>query len=106
MGVGLREDAYPDDDLVEQGYTKLDPQEPNRVGDRVIYRRDIDRDGKLSADEMRHSGVVYEVDKEGNTTVVAGKWGNGAVHFHHPAQKVAVKNYGDFREYWRPPSSP
>ena len=92
-------DNYPDDDLKEQGFKKLDPNEPNKPGDVVIYGNDKDENGSLEGDEITHSARVTEVDGEGNTTRVEGKWGQLPVYEHHPA--VAPARYGSTREYRR-----
>ena len=98
-----RYDVSPDDDLEEQGYTELIADEPNKVGDRVLYGNDSNKNGTLEPGEITHSAIVRKVDAEGNTTEVIGKWGDGAIQVHHPAQEIAEDYYGTFREYWRLP---
>ena len=79
---------------------KLDPKDPNKVGDVVVYGDDKNKDGKLQKDEVKHSGFVQSVDADGNTTRVSSKEGEGTITDHHPADPNP--DYGNCREYYRP----
>jgi hypothetical protein len=92
-------DRYGDDDLALT--QRLDDDEPNRFHDIVAYGRDTDGDGFLDLNEVLHTGRVIGTDSEGNTTKVIGKFGNDAVHIHHPAARGVEELYGPIRAYFR-----
>jgi RHS repeat-associated protein len=86
VAVGVRKwDNNPDDDIFAQGYFSLDPNAPNKPGDRVIYYVDSNGNGQYDKGEyMDHSAIVHDVDSQGNTTSVIGKMGQGAISINHP----------------------
>jgi RHS repeat-associated protein len=68
------------------GWVPLSFDEPNQVGDRVIYFNEKKgEDGKLQGFvEPTHSAVVVGVDECGNANLVISKWGGGPGFLHHP----------------------
>lgn len=63
------------------GYTPLQFDDPNHLGDRVIYYAWNKQSGKV---EPTHSAIVTKVDKQGNTILVESKWGQAPRYQHHP----------------------
>jgi RHS repeat-associated protein len=75
----------PADDIFSQGYSRLDPDAPNKPGDRVIYYTDLNKNGKYDSGEpISHSAIVYAVDEQGNTILVQGKMGQLGISINHP----------------------
>jgi hypothetical protein len=70
-------------------YHKLQFNEPNQVGDRVIYFND---DGKGNI-VPTHSTIVSQVDKDGFASQVTSKWGEFGVYTHAPRDVPA--SYGE-----------
>jgi RHS repeat-associated protein len=78
-------DQDPSDDIAEQRARQLNSNENNFAGDRVIYYVDKNGNGQYDTGEMIvHSAVVVKVDKDGYTTEVLGKMGEGGVSINHP----------------------
>ena len=77
-------DSSPQTDL--RSYNQLDPNEPNKKGDIVVYYVDNDSNGKWDEGEnIVHSAKVTKVDDEGNTVRVSSKEGpGGRLMGHHP----------------------
>ncbi len=92
-----RWDQNPSDDL--DGWTKLDPNDDNVIGDRVIYWKDDNGDQVRQDNEITHSGTVTGVDRKGYTTEVTSKWGQRPIYRHHPHD--VPKSYGSNRDYYR-----
>lgn len=94
-------DNSPRDDM--QGATKLDPNEPNQVGDVIVYGTDKNGNGKLDPRELArndvHSARVTEVDEDGSTVRVTSKEGEGPITDHHPSDQNP--EYGSFKEWYR-----
>jgi RHS repeat-associated protein len=63
------------------GYTPLQFNDPNQIGDRVIYYAWNNKSGKVGP---THSAVVMKVDQQGNTVLVESKWGEAPRYQHHP----------------------
>ena len=62
------------------GYIPIPFNEPNKVGDKIIYyNTDVN-----SNVVPTHSAIVTKVDKDGNTLEVKSKWGEFGVYKHHP----------------------
>ena len=94
----LKWDEDPSNNMV--GYTQLDFNSPNIIGDRVIYYYDSNQNGRYDKGEnIVHSAIVDAVDKEGNTTIVRAKMGQEGISYNHPR----AKNYyeGTSRAYFR-----
>ncbi len=69
----------------ESGWAQLSFNEPNQIGDRVIYFSHKDDNGKdLGYVAPTHSAVVVGVDECGNANLVISKWGQGPGFLHHP----------------------
>jgi RHS repeat-associated protein len=68
------------------GWAQLSFDEPNQVGDRVIYFNEaVNSEGKLQGYVApTHSAVVVGVDECGNANLVISKWGGGPGFLHHP----------------------
>ncbi len=79
--------------------TKLDPNAPNRIGDKVVYGVDSNNNGKLDPGEIRHSADVIKVDSLGNTQQVLSKEGSSDFVIHHPTSQQP--SYGNFMEWYR-----
>jgi RHS repeat-associated protein len=93
-------DQSPLDDMKEPGTRRLDPNEPNRKGEIVVYGVDLNNSGDFDdPNETRHSATVTQVDDEGNTLRVEGKEGPGPVSDHHPEDQLTT--HGDFVEWYR-----
>ncbi len=92
-------DNFGDDDL--ETTMSLAQDEPNRVGDIVAYGFDTDGNEVLDLKEVKHTGRVNSVDSQGNTLKVIGKFGEAAIHVHHPAARKVEANYGNMRRYFR-----
>jgi RHS repeat-associated protein len=76
-------DNNPDNNM--EDYTQLGTNDPNQIGDRVIYYTDANGNGQYDAGEdISHSAVVQTVDKNGNTTTVIGKMGQAGISENHP----------------------
>jgi RHS repeat-associated protein len=89
-------DDHPGRDVSEKGLKQLGANENNKKGDRVIYFIDINKDGKYEPGEViEHSSIVTKVDKNGNTTEVAGKMGQGAISDNHPDAPGYYKDDGN-----------
>ena len=58
-------DNSPEDDF--SNANRLDPNEPNKPGDIVVYGNDNDGNGILEGNEIDHSAKVTQTDKYGNT---------------------------------------
>jgi len=91
----------PLDDLTD--YTELGPDEPNQVGDTVLYGQQDGTPGfhygGPDISNVEHSGVVHQVDSQGNAMVIRSKWGNRHLTDHNPADAPAI--YGTKRIYYR-----
>lgn len=86
--------------MKEPGTRRLDPNEPNRKGEIVVYGVDLNNSGDFDdPNETRHSATVTQVDDEGNTLRVEGKEGPGPVSDHHPEDQLTT--HGDFVEWYR-----
>jgi hypothetical protein len=72
-------DNYPTNNT--QGYHPIPFDEPNQVGDRVIYYNVNPETGKV---EPMHSAIVAQVDKDGYASQVTSKWGQWGVYTHSP----------------------
>ena len=85
-GVPLSKwDNNPADDIIEQGAIQLDVNDNNIPGDRVIYYFDANKDGIYTDGEyISHSAIVKAVDKNGCTTLVISKMGDGGISENHP----------------------
>lgn len=102
-------DNNPYDDLTDQCYYRLGEDEPNKIGDVVIYGHDDDGNGVIEGKEFEHIGTVIAVDEEGNTIVVRSKEGGGETVYHHPRHTPYhdpkalgdPNRVSDTREYWR-----
>ncbi|MBP8600443.1 MAG: RHS repeat-associated core domain-containing protein [Candidatus Saccharicenans sp.] len=108
VAVGVRKwDQNPDDDIFSQGYRSLDPDAPNKPGDRVLYFVDSNGNGKYDKGEpIIHSAIVQEVDSQGNTTLVIGKMGEQEISINHPNapgyyDKANDKTTPTLRNYFR-----
>ena len=76
-------DEHPENNML--GYTQLNTNEPNEVDDRLIYYIDENSDGKYQkGEQIVHSAIVFQVDKEGYTTEVISKMGQGGISRNHP----------------------
>jgi hypothetical protein len=76
-------DNNPDNNM--GGYYQLGSDDPNRVGDRVIYYVDANGNGQYDpGEEIEHSAIVAGTDSEGNTTLVIAKMGQAGVGINHP----------------------
>jgi hypothetical protein len=84
VSVGVKRwDNNAADDLGDS--TQLAPDDPNQIGDRVIYFFDQDGNGRYDAGEpIDHSAIVTSVDVDGNTTEVTGKMGERGISVNHP----------------------
>ena len=106
----------PLDDLNEQGYWELGPDEPSQEGDVIIYGIDTNGDGKITylpannrfgmngnqfgaISEVTHSGRVTGVDAQGYASQVTSKWGDRDLYNHHPLD--VDRAYGTSRTYYR-----
>ena len=66
-------------------YRQLDFNDPNIVGDKVIYYVDSNSDSKYNqGEEIIHSAIVKSVDSAGYTTTVEGKMGQLGISVNHP----------------------
>ncbi|MGY3793448.1 DUF6443 domain-containing protein [Aquimarina sp. 433] len=63
------------------GYKPLNFNDPNQVGDRLIYYQ---WDIKSQTIIPTHSAIVTAIDQYGNTIEVESKWGKSARYKHHP----------------------
>lgn len=81
--------------------TPLPDDAPNLPGDLVTYGNDTNGDGRLTGEEIQHSGIVTSVDDAGNTLRVTSKWGQAPIYDHFPSD--VPPSYGNKREYFRPP---
>lgn len=112
-----RWDNNPADDIrdvLSQGGRQLGSDENNIVGDRVIYYTDQNSNGKYDDGEsISHSAIVTTVDKDGYTTLVIGKMGQGGVSENHPAapgyyqiayDEKTKRNERQSRAYFRMPT--
>ncbi len=98
-GTGPNWDQSPLDDMRSDG-VQLSPDEPNQLGDIVLYGNDLDGNGRLDqVAEIDHSATVTAVDAEGNTIRVESKEGDGSVWDHHPYDQNP--QYGPTIEWWR-----
>jgi RHS repeat-associated protein len=87
-------DDDPADDLKEQGYKQLNKNDANEVNDVVIYYVDKNKNGVYDKkDKIIHSAKVFEVDKDGNTTLVWGKRGELGISINHPNAPNYYKRY-------------
>ena len=77
----------------------MDPDEPNKPGDIVVYGNDYDGSGSLEGNEIDHSAKVTEVDGHGNTTRVESKEGQGPITDHHPNDQHPA--YGNDKDWYR-----
>ena len=68
-----------------ENYQQLSSNDPNKPGDRVIYYTDANGNGKYdNGENISHAAIVNTVDKNGNTTTVIGKMGEGPMSINHP----------------------
>lgn len=80
-----RWDNDPSNNIKDSKAVQLDFNDPNVVGDRVIYYQDANGNGKWDVGEIiDHSAKVTAVDKDGNTTLVKGKLGQDGISENHP----------------------
>lgn len=91
------ESVYPlwnnvaEDDIKDGGYTALDFNAQNQVGDIIGYIK-YNENGESS---IAHTGIVTAVDDKGNTTQVTSKFGEGPLFQHHPRDtQYAKQNFG------------
>nr|MBK9649946.1 RHS repeat-associated core domain-containing protein [Bacteroidota bacterium] len=63
------------------GFHTIGFNEPNKVGDRVVYMNYSEDDKKVV---LTHSGIVTKVDKNGNAIEITSKWGGDGIYVHHP----------------------
>ncbi|MEZ5425022.1 MAG: RHS repeat-associated core domain-containing protein [Pyrinomonadaceae bacterium] len=102
---GDRWDNNPEEDL--KNYNQLNPNEPNKKGDVLIYYFDKNNNGQFDPGEpILHSAKVKKVDKQGNTVRVKGKEGRDfGISRHHPQDSIrAYQTYQDkptSRAYFR-----
>jgi RHS repeat-associated protein len=76
------------------GYKPLDFNDPNQVGDRLIYYAWDSRSRSIRA---THSAIVTKVDSNGKTIEVESKWGDTPRYKHHPRDIPA--SYGATTEF-------
>jgi len=73
---------------------ELNFDQPNYVGDRVVYYGVITNknpDGTVTKSwGPTHSGIVTKVDKDGNAIEVTSKWGAAEKYVHHPRDVPAI----------------
>lgn len=80
-----RWDEDPTNNIVQLKAKQLDKEEPNKMGDRVIYYVDKNGNGKWDVGEVIiHSAIVANVDKDGNTVKVFAKNGEDGFSLNHP----------------------
>jgi hypothetical protein len=103
-----RPDVYKGLDVAQldcQDMTRLAPlaeDEPNRVGDWLLYGRDANADGRLDCQEFNYTTRVTEVDAEGHTTRVMGRDGRtGSISSHHPREPDVLTQFGELRTWYR-----
>lgn len=84
---------FPFFQLKEQGFAELSPQVRVRPGDVVLYRN--------AQGEATHTGVVREVNAEGNPTRVESKWGAFGRYLHGANDVPAI--YGEPAQFFRKP---
>lgn|GEM_PF-6545674 len=83
-------------------FVPLGEEDPNRIGDWLLYGRDANADGQLGCQEFNYTTRVTEVDAEGNTTRVMGRDGRtGAVSDHHPADPEVLGQFGGMKTWYR-----
>lgn len=84
---------FPFFQLREQGFEQLPPTVRVRPGDVVLYR---DAQG-----EATHTGLVREVDADGNPTQVESKFGAFGLYLHGINDVPGI--YGEAKAYYRKP---
>jgi hypothetical protein len=78
-------DNSPANNIKEQRVQQLGTDEPNEVGDKVIYYIDSNGNGLYDdGEKIEHSAIVNSVDKDGYTTTVIGKMGEDGISINHP----------------------
>ncbi len=76
-------DENPDNNMSD--FYQLSSDTPNVPGDRVLYYVDSNGNGAYDlGEEIIHSAVVYEVDKQGYTKTVISKRGQMGISINHP----------------------
>ena len=90
-------DNSPYDDMADA--IKLNPDDPNKIGDIVVYGNDSNGNNQLDVGEIDHSAIVSAVDSEGNATRVTSKEGRGPITDHHPSDQDPT--YGNYKEWYR-----
>lgn len=103
-----RSDVYKGFDVAQldcHDMTRVVPlgeEDPNRVGDWLLYGRDANGDGQLVCTEFNYTTRVTEVDAEGHTIRVMGRDGRtGSISSHHPRDPQALKQFGESRTWYR-----
>ena len=103
-----RTDVYKGFDVAQldcQDMTRVVPlaeDDPNRIGDWVLYGRDANAGGQLGCKEFNYTTPVTEVDAEGNTTRVMGRDGRtGSISDHHPADPEVLSQFGEVKVWYR-----
>ena len=71
------------------------------IKNKINRGEDINGNGVLDLNEVTHTGRVIEVDSEGNTIKVIGKFGQEGIFIHHPAARQVEARYGPMRAYFR-----
>ena len=66
-------------------YYQLDFTTDNMPNDRVLYYVDSNDDNRYNpGEEIVHSAIVFQVDKNGFTELVISKMGSDAISINHP----------------------
>ena len=104
----VEENPYWDEDPSNnmEDYFQLYEDEPNIVGDRVIYYQDINGDGIYQKEGALkefavHSAIVWEVDENGNTKNVISKMGRSGLSINHPRAPGFYEGADIKRAYFR-----
>jgi hypothetical protein len=92
------------DPLDDMGhYVELGPDEPNEIGDRVLWGTPKYGQGPIGPSDyvsgVKHSGIVTGVDSKGNTTAITSKAGQGNITKHDP--RAYDSSFGTERHYYR-----
>ena len=84
VSIGLRKwDENPDNNMGD--YYQLDFTTDNMPNDRVLYYVDSNDDNRYNpGEEIVHSAIVFQVDKNGFTELVISKMGSDAISINHP----------------------
>jgi RHS repeat-associated protein len=84
---GLEYPTWDNDPLNNTSdYRPLDFNEPNKIGDRIMYFSS-DQNNNIIA---THSGIVTNIDKNGNASEITSKWGQAPVFQHHPRDVPSI----------------